>query len=133
LDNIERNKVYLNLDKLEVYLLARQLSKISWVVYQEFDWRLKKIIGDQFIQSVDSVGANIAEGYGRFHYLDKIKFYYNARASLKESRHWLELMIERELVQKEQERMYIEIYAKLSPKLNAFINTTYKNKTTKKS
>ena len=123
----------MNLNKLEVYLLARQLSKIGWTIYRELDWQMKKINGDQFIQSTDSVGANIAEGYGRFHYLDKIKFYYNARASLKESRHWLELMRERRAVSKENEKKYFEIYSELSTKLNAFINTTYKNKTSKKS
>ncbi len=31
-------------------------------------------MGDQFIKSIDSVGANIADGYGRFHYLDRINF-----------------------------------------------------------
>jgi hypothetical protein len=60
LDNSENNKEYLNLNKLEVNLLARKLSKIGWDIYQEFDWQLKKIIGNQFIQSIDSVGANIA-------------------------------------------------------------------------
>lgn len=114
-------------------MLARQLSKIGWVIYQELDWQMKKINGDQFIQSADSVGANIAEGYGRFHYLDKIKFYYNTRASLKESRHWLEIMIERKVIEESDKEKYFEIYARLSPKLNAFINATYKNRTTKKS
>ena len=53
-------------------------------------------MGDQFIEAVDSVGANIAEGYGRFHYLDRIKFYYNSRASLIEcNEHWIELLKER--------------------------------------
>ncbi|HRZ29314.1 MAG TPA: four helix bundle protein [Candidatus Paceibacterota bacterium] len=43
------------------------------------------IIGTQFITAIDSIGANIAEGCGRFHYLDKNKFMYNARGSLMES------------------------------------------------
>lgn len=79
------------------------------------------------------MGANIAEGYGRYHYLDKIKFYYNARASLKESRHWFELLLERKIINNEQKEKYLEIYSKLSPKLNAFINSSYKNIPKKKS
>lgn len=67
------------LENLEVYKLARKLSLISWEIYQSLDWQNKKIIGNQFISSIDSIGANIAEGYGRFHYLDKIKFLYNAK------------------------------------------------------
>jgi four helix bundle protein len=43
------------------------------------------IIGSQFITAINSIGANIAEGYGRFHYLDKNKFMYNARGSLMEN------------------------------------------------
>lgn len=126
-------KNYLNLNNLEVYLLSRNLSRISWDIYNNLDWQLKKIIGDQFIEATDSVGANIAEGYGRYHYLDKIKFYYNARASLKESRHWFELLLERKIINNEQKEKYLEIYSKLSPKLNAFINSSYKNIPKKKS
>src|SRR3989338_8082074 len=90
---------YIKLQDLEVYKLARELSQLGWLIYEPLIWQDKKIIGDQFIESTDSVGANIAEGYKRFHYLDKIKFYYNARASLCESsEHWLELLFERNKV-----------------------------------
>ena len=89
-------KKYILLNDLEVYKLARELSKIGWKIYQDLNWQTKKIMGDQFIEAVDSVGANIAEGYGRFHYLDKIKFYYNSRSSLIEcNEHWIELLKER--------------------------------------
>jgi four helix bundle protein len=37
---------------------------------------------DQIRRASTSVGANIAEGFGRFHYKEKIKFYYNARGSI---------------------------------------------------
>src|SRR4030042_5325999 len=36
-----------------------------------------------------SVSGNIAEAFGRFHYLDKNKFYLNARGSLEEMRNYL--------------------------------------------
>jgi four helix bundle protein len=92
-------KEYINLKNLEVYKLSRQLSMKAWDIYKELDWHNQKIIGDQFIESGDSVGANIAEGYRRYHYLDKIKFYYNARASLSEScEHWLPLLYERAFI-----------------------------------
>ncbi len=127
------NKEYLNLDKLEVYILSRELSRISWTIYEQLDWNQKKIMGNQFIEATDSAGANIAEGYGRFHYLDKIKFYYNARASLKESRHWFEILSERKIIKIDDKQDYLKVYAKLSPKLNAFISASYKNIKNKKS
>jgi four helix bundle protein len=38
-------------------------------------------LGDQVLRSARSITANIAEGYGRFHYLDNSKFCSNARGS----------------------------------------------------
>lgn len=81
------------LKDLKIYQKALVISDKSWEIYQNFNWQIKKTIGDQFITAIDSIGANIAEGYGRFHYLDRIKFYYNSRGSLLESLHWPELLI----------------------------------------
>ncbi len=38
-------------------------------------------LGDQLLRAARSITANIAEGYGRFHYLDNSKFCSNARGS----------------------------------------------------
>jgi four helix bundle protein len=38
-------------------------------------------LGDQVLRAARSITANIAEGYGRFHYLDNAKFCSNARGS----------------------------------------------------
>jgi four helix bundle protein len=93
------------------------------------DWQTKKIIGDQFITALDSIGANIAEGYGRYHFLDQIKFYYNARGSLREScEHWLELLKERKIINEKNYQEMKTIAQDLSVKLNNFIASTYKQK-----
>lgn len=121
---------YINLYDLEVYKLAKKLSEIGWKIYSNFDWETKKTAGFQFIDAVDSVGANIAEGYNRFHFLDRIKFYYNSRGSLSEANdHWIELINERGKINKENYQKFKEIAAKLNFKLNNFINSTYKAKT----
>lgn len=122
------------LENLQVYTSARELSRIAWEIFDKFDWRLKKIVGDQFIESTDSVGANIAEGYGRYHYLDRIKFFYNARGSLLESKHWLELIVERKLSNNKVLTVsYFKTHEELKPKLNNLIKSLYKNKFTPKS
>ncbi|MBU4331738.1 four helix bundle protein [Patescibacteria group bacterium] len=118
---------YISLDNLKVYQLSRGYSREAWSVYEILNWQMKKVIGDQFIKSADSVGANIAEGYGRFHYLDKVRFYYNARGSLLESRHWLELLKERKLITQEKYNSMLEIYKNLTPGLNGLISSTRKN------
>src|SRR4051812_5944074 len=110
---MDQNKSYFELHNLDVYNLSREYSKLVWDVYSNFDWQTKKVLGDQWIGSVDSVGANIAEGYGRFHFLDKNKFYYNARGSLLESFHWTELAGERKLISNEKQDIIKESGAKI--------------------
>ena len=124
---------YLSLDRLEVYKLARELSKIAWEIYQGLDWRDKKTMGDQFIESTDSCGANIAEGYGRFHYLDKVKFYFNSRGSLLESRHWFDILDERGKIKTAIKSRYLKVYQKLRPGLNGLISSTMNAKQKQKS
>lgn len=120
---------YILLKNLEVYKLARMLSEIGWEAYNSLDWQTKKTIGDQFIESTDSAGANIAEGYGRFHYLDKIKFYYNARGSLMEcSEHWVELLYERKKITKVLYLSFKNTAKELLIKLNNFISAIYNSK-----
>ena len=119
---------YISLNNLKVYQLSREYSRGAWDIYKNINWQTKKIIGDQFIRSVDSVGANIAEGYGRYHYLDKIKFYYNARGSLLESRHWVELLEERDFIKQPERNLMINIYKNLKPGLNGLISSNYTSK-----
>jgi four helix bundle protein len=65
---------YIELKDLKVYQLARKLSELAWPLYTRLDFDSKKTIGNQFIRAVDSIGANIAEGYNRYHHLDRVKF-----------------------------------------------------------
>jgi four helix bundle protein len=118
---------YIELRNLEVYKLSRELSSMVWKIYCKMNFEDKKHIGDQFLRSVDSVGANIAEGYGRFHYLDKVRFYYNARASHFEAfTHWHEILFEREKISKDEFEAIKEIASVLQVKLNNFITITTK-------
>ncbi len=122
---------FISLKNLEVYQLARELSKVAWEIYQNLNWQDRKTIGDQFLTSTDSTGANIAEGYFRYHFLERIKFYYNSRGSLAKSiEHWLELLYQREKVKEEKYKQFKEAAEKLTLKLNNFTSSIYKAKTT---
>lgn len=93
------------------------------------NWEDKKIMGFQFVESADSIGANIAEGYGRFHYLDRIKFYYISRGSYNEFRyHWLELLHERNKITQEEYNFVNQVSDKFQIKLNNFISSVYRSK-----
>ncbi|MEA3463712.1 MAG: four helix bundle protein [Patescibacteria group bacterium] len=123
------NKNYIKIQDLDIYKLARELSKVGWEIYQTLNWQDKKIMGGQFIRATDSFGANFTEGYSRYHYLEKVRFFYIARASLSEANdYWLEIMNEREKVNKELYEKYKLIAKKAIIKLHNFINSIYKNK-----
>lgn len=68
-----------------------------------------------------SVPANIAEGFGRYHFMDKAKFYLNARGSLYELKS--HLIIAKELSFSEDAKLQVifQIIDELSLKLNNLI------------
>ncbi len=119
---------HIEIEKIRVYQRAMKVSNDSWKIYEKLNWQVKKVIGDQFMAAIDSIGANIAEGYGRFHYLDRIKFYYNARGSLLEAIHWLELLNNRQLINSNEYKNLKKELLELKLLLNAFIKSNYKNR-----
>ncbi|MFO7613079.1 MAG: four helix bundle protein [Bacteroidales bacterium] len=116
---MERKGLY----DLEIFKNALKLSEISWLIYQNLPKHLKYCIGNQYLSAIDSVGANIAEGYGRYHYKDSLRFYYNSRGSLWESRFWLDLLNQRQLVKQDQYEEVAELLRIQAIKLNNFINS----------
>ena len=122
------NKKYIELKDLEVYQLSRKLSSLAWSGYSSLNFEQKKIVGDQFIRSADSVGDNIAEGYSRYHFRDKVRFYYMSRTSHSETiEHWAELMPERKIISATQYQELENTSKPLQIKLNNFITSTLKN------
>lgn len=114
----------MELKNLDIYRLSRELCTAVWKIFENMNYETKKIIGYQWIRSTDSVGANIAEGFGRFHYLDRNKFNLNARGSLLEVIHWTELLDERKIISNSDIKDLFLIINELHPKLNKFIATT---------
>ncbi|KKU94376.1 MAG: hypothetical protein UY26_C0002G0158 [Candidatus Jorgensenbacteria bacterium GW2011_GWA1_48_13] len=114
----------MELNDLEIYKLAKNISDASWGIYLQLDWQDKKIMGDQFISAIDSIGANIAEGFGRFHYLDRNKFNYNARGSLFESLNWLDLLLKRNKIDNVRFEELSRELKNLGVKLNNYIQST---------
>ncbi len=59
-------------------------------------------LGGQVLEAARSTTANIAEGYGRFHYLDNAKFCSNARGSCWEVLDHLITAVDEELIPREK-------------------------------
>ncbi|KKQ28297.1 MAG: hypothetical protein US43_C0021G0014 [Candidatus Levybacteria bacterium GW2011_GWA1_37_16] len=92
---------YLKLNDISAYKKALALSNYVWDIIIDWDWFAKRTVGCQFVSAIDSISANIAEGFGRYGKKDKIKFYYYSFGSLKESFDWNEKSRNRKLITKE--------------------------------
>ncbi len=66
---------------LEVWKKSRTLRNNISELTKSFPAEEKYWLIDQIIRSSRSIGNNIAEGHGRFHYADASKFLINARGS----------------------------------------------------
>jgi len=115
------------IENIEAYKTGRTLSKDVWEIVTRWNYFAQKTVGDQLVRSTDSIAANIAEGFGRFHKMDKVKFYYNARASVYESIHWVELAIERKLITGEFATNILGRLNKLPKEINVLIKLTITN------
>lgn len=71
-------------EDLEVWKKGREFRMEISELMKKFPPDEKYRLIDQLVRSSRSVTANIAEGHGRFHYLDNLKFCRNARGSLNE-------------------------------------------------
>jgi len=99
--------------ELDVYRLAEEISDLIWFDFDGWDKKIQNTIGYQVIRSVDSIAANIAEGYGRYSSPDKKKFYLYSRGSFEESKAWLRKLIRRKIINKQQQDKYKKIIDEL--------------------
>ena len=124
---------YDNLDSLQVFQLSEQLADAVWNVVLCWDQFARQTIGNQIVRSADSIGANLAEGIGRWSYKDNRRFVRTARGSLYETRFWLRRARQRNLLDKEQVRTIGLIFKELAPKLNNYIQALDRSVTTTES
>src|SRR5438034_7853340 len=80
----EEPKRYRTFEDLEVYQIAREFRKRMYGVNRRLPSFEKFELGSQIRRAAVSLTNNIAEGHGRFHFLDQIKFMLQARGSLQE-------------------------------------------------
>ncbi len=93
---------YLQLNDIDSYKRALKLANFVWDIVLGWEWFSKRTVGTQFVTAIDSISANIAEGFGRYGKKDKCKFYYYSFGSVKESLDWNEKSKYRKLLSAEQ-------------------------------
>jgi four helix bundle protein len=71
-------------EDLEVYAVAREFRKAMYRVAKNLPDIEKFGLASQIRRAAVSLTNNIAEGHGRYHYLDQIKFTLQSRGSLED-------------------------------------------------
>ena len=115
---------YLTLNDIDCYKRALKLSNFVWAVITKWEWFSKKTVGVQYVTAVDSISANLAEGFGRYGKKDKIKFYVYSFGSLKESFDWNEKSRARGLVTPIQYKLILNELKTLPKEINQLIQFT---------
>ncbi len=111
---------------MEIYQLAMKIGEKVWLIVESWEWFAKKSIGFQFVESTDSIAANISEGYGRYHFKQRILFMYYSRGSLMESKTWATKAHNRKLIHDDDFENLINDLKTLSVKLNNYISNLVK-------
>jgi four helix bundle protein len=106
------------------YRTAFDLSNEIWEVVLHWDFFARKTIGGQLVESVDSISANLAEGFGRFHKADKVKFYHYALGSVMETKDWIQKSHHRRLIQIEQFMIFKDKLDRLPREIRTLIKIT---------
>ncbi|MDY7079058.1 MAG: four helix bundle protein [Chloroflexota bacterium] len=114
---------YQELEEIEVYQLAVTLGDRIWEIVSSWSYFDRDTVGKQMVRAADSIAANIAESYGRYHYGEKLNFLYYSRGSLYETQHWVGRSHGRGLM---DDTTFDDLMGRmhtLAPKLNAYIKS----------
>lgn len=101
---------FMSVENYGAYKVSYELSNFVWNIIIHWSYFEKDTLGKQFARAIDSISANIAEGFGRFSKKDKIRFYYYSLGSVYECIDWNNKCFERTIISKDE---YIHIKNRL--------------------
>jgi four helix bundle protein len=119
------------LEDLETFQLSMQLADEIWEIASTWNFLAIDTLGKQIIRSSDSIAANIAEGYGRYHFKENRQFCFYSRGSVLETKTWLTKAKNRKLITTEKFIDLIEKLESVHKKLNAYMKFIGKSSATK--
>jgi four helix bundle protein len=112
-----------SLEDIRVLKNAEQIADAVYKVATRWDDFAKDVVGKQISRAADSVGANIAESFGRYHFGEKIQFLYYARGSVFETKYWLNRASTRELISSADSQSYVTRLTDIARQLNLYISS----------
>lgn len=108
-------------EDLKVLKSAEAIADAIYKGAERWNEFARDVVGKQIARAADSVGANIAESFGRFHFGEKIQFLYYARGSVFETKYWLNRAVARELITAAESQKYASQLTDIARQLNLFI------------
>jgi len=109
------------INDLEIYNAAFNISNKVWAIVIKWNSFEKNTLGSQLVRAIDSVGANIAEGYGKGSKLDNARFVKIAKGSLFETQYWLKQANVRGLINEHTFQALILEIDNLLPRISSYI------------
>lgn len=107
-------------EDLRVLKSAEEIADSIWKFVVQWDEFAKDIVGKQMARSADSIGANIAESFGRFNFGEKLQFLYYSRGSIFETKYWLNRTRVRGLMNSNEAQEYTNRLTEVARQLNTF-------------
>ncbi|HKR06287.1 MAG TPA: four helix bundle protein [Bacteroidia bacterium] len=115
-------------EDLDVWKEARIFRKSISATVKSFPAEEKYKLANQLLRSSRSITANIAEGYGRFHYQENIQFCRQARGSLLETLDHLICALDENYIDEKQLNGFRKQFNIISKLLNGYISFLKKRK-----
>jgi four helix bundle protein len=111
------------LEEFRTYNHSMEIAEEVWDLVSKWKWFEKDTVGKQLVKAVDSIGANLSEGLGRYHYRETINFAYYSRGSLFETKTRLTKSRQRKLIPEEQYSALITKLDILGRMINTYIRS----------
>ncbi len=116
----------MKLEELKVYQESMELGEKVWNLVIKWDNFSKDTMGKQLVKAVDSIAANLSEGFGRYHFREKKNFGYYSRGSLYETKTWITKANNRGLIGDKDYNQYVGVINDIGVKLNNYVKATDK-------
>lgn len=118
-----------NVEELNIYNLSMGLGERVWDIVDKWNYFAKDTVGKQLVKAVDSIAANLSEGFGRYHYLENKNFSYYSRGSLYETKTWITKAHNRKLINDSDSFSLLNDINSIGKMLNSYIKSIGKKST----
>lgn len=125
---IDVGKKINSFEDLEAWQIAHKFVINIYCVTKEFPKDELYGIVSQIRRAAVSITANIAEGFSRYHYNDKIRFYYNSRGSASEIKNFVILSRDLKYISNDQSKELMSEVGNILRLINGLIRSIEKQK-----